>query len=104
MGTAMALRMRSSVLPHLGRCVRELQATLAARPDFDAAKVLLAEIHHSAGNENQACKLLEEVLAAKQDATSVRLRLSQWSPLDKAQELGLRLCHPESGQRKGGTL
>ena len=86
-GTSMVLQMRATLLPHLGRCVRELEATLKNRPDFDAAKVLLAEVHHYAGNDNQARKLLEEVLAAKPDATSVRLRISQWSPLDKAQDL-----------------
>ncbi len=87
MSSAFASGMRGRVLPHTGRCIRELQQALQDRPDFEAAKVLLAQIHWYIGNADQARLLLQEVLAARPDATSIRVRLSTWTTLDKAQEL-----------------
>ena len=87
LASSLVILRRAATLPHLGRCIRELQSALQARSDFDAAKVLLAQIFEYADKENEARKLLEELLAAKPDSTSIRIRLSEWAPLDKAQDL-----------------
>lgn len=82
-----AAEWRAQLLPHLGRCERELQKALQEHHDFEAAKILLAEIKYLRGDKDTAVKMLQETLKAHPEATTIRLRLCEWLPLDKALEL-----------------
>jgi tetratricopeptide (TPR) repeat protein len=78
---------RLIMMPHLGRCVRELEAALTQQKDFHAARVLLAQIRWFAGQSDTAIEILSEVVRNVPRAISARVRLSTWLPLDKADTL-----------------
>lgn len=87
LGRAMAGQLLAQFQPHYGRAIREARAAIAADPSFLAAKVLLSEILDHMGDQDEADAILAEILEARPDATSIRLRMSYRVPLERAFEL-----------------
>jgi tetratricopeptide (TPR) repeat protein len=94
-GENMAEMNRASLRPFTVFAREQLHQVLEARPDFYAARVLLAQILWSEGLKAEATAELNSVLASDPSATSVRARLIDWAPLDLADAL-VSSCPPGS--------